>query len=473
VILGDPVNQPSDLHTVKTPRFSNCTDIEEQGTGMSIDRDKKLIVDLLTRLSGQERRAHRSISMTPSENVLSPLARLPFVLDAYSRYFLDDLRLFGRWFFHGGKEIGSIEQEVLLPLFRTMARARHVNVRPISGLNCMTVVLAGLTNPGDVVFTVPLEAGGHASTPVVAGRFGLQVRPIPFSNPFDIDMNRLETELAQLRPAVLYIDQSTLLFPIDPLPLRKLIDAVSSETVLHYDSSHVNGLILGGAIFNPLERGAHCFGGSTHKTLPGPHKGFFATNDDTLSLQIQEMSDHFVSHHHLAEVISLTVTLIEMQLCGGNHYARRVIANARNFARVLSERGVFVAAADRGFTASHQVWAIPGTKYSMDELAERLYRCGIIVNNFNGLPGIAQPAFRLSLAEATRMGATELDAANLAGIFADALGGEVQETSLQQRVDQLCRKLNRPHYCFELDKLRLLGVPNELKALLEALFAPA
>src|SRR5205823_6268942 len=159
-----------------------------------------------------------------------------------------------------------------------------------------------------------------------------------------IDMSGLEAELIKTRPAVVYSDQSTLLFPIDPRPLRELIDLVSPEIILHYDSSHVNGLILGDALFNPLERGAHSFGGSTHKTLPGPHKGFFATNDESLARRVQAASDHFVSHHHLADVVSLAVTLIEMQECSGDVYAHRVIANAQNFARVLFDQGICVAA---------------------------------------------------------------------------------------------------------------------------------
>ena len=69
------------------------------------------------------------------------------------------------------------------------------------------------------------------------------------------------------------------MFPIDPQPIRNLIDKLSPETILHYDSSHINGLIFGKALFNPLTRGAHCYGGSTHKTLPGPHKGFLAMNE--------------------------------------------------------------------------------------------------------------------------------------------------------------------------------------------------
>lgn len=210
-----------------------------------------------------------------------------------------------------GKDLGTIEQEYLYPLLKEAAQAQYVTTKPISGINCMTIALSALSKPGDTIYTVPITVGGHVSTLHVAEGLGLTVKHIPFLNPYDINYEELETCLIKDNPAIVYIDQSTFLFPIDPYPIRQIINKNNLRSYIHYDSSHINGFILTHVMDNPLERGAHCFGGSTHKTLPGPHKGFLATNNQELYIKIQNKSDHFVSHSHMARSISLAITLLE------------------------------------------------------------------------------------------------------------------------------------------------------------------
>jgi len=48
--------------------------------------------------------------------------------------------------------------------------------------------------------------------------------------------------------------------------------------IKYYDVSHNAAFIIGKQHPNPLEDGYDAFGGSTHKTIPGPQKAFFATN---------------------------------------------------------------------------------------------------------------------------------------------------------------------------------------------------
>jgi glycine hydroxymethyltransferase len=179
---------------------------------------------LLDLLQSHDRRARRSLNFTPSENVLSPLARMPFVMDTYSRYFFEHMRLFGEWFFFSGIEAGLIQAEVLEPLLRELAHAQYVDTRPISGLNCMTVAMAGLCRSGGTMLTVPAESGGHMSTTTVAARLGIRTLPIPMSETHFVDLDGLDRLLAAERPDLIYIDQSNQLFPIDPKPIREVVD---------------------------------------------------------------------------------------------------------------------------------------------------------------------------------------------------------------------------------------------------------
>ena len=410
------------------------------------------LVDVLAALVAGQAAAHTSLVLTPSENILSPLARLPFVLDSYSRYFFDHLSKFGSWSFYGGLSEGDIELRVLQPLLRELAAAPHVNVQPLSGLSCMVVAMSALTTPGDTVVCVPEEAGGHMSTAGVARRLGLHPLFLPMADNYTVDLEQFARLLAEHRPALVYLDQSTQLFPLDPAPLRAAIDEYSPETLLHFDASHINGLVLAGALANPLDRGADTFGGSTHKTLPGPHKGFLATRSDGLAERINDSSAVFISHHQPAAVVSLTITLLELRDCGGAAYAATILDNAKILARALHDRGVIISAAERGFTGCHQVWARPGQPDGGVELGTRLQRAGLLVNRV-GVPGVTGTALRLSVAEFTRLGGGRPETEELAAVLADAIVDDAPVDALLPRVQRLRAWLDRPRYCFDPDNL--------------------
>src|SRR5436853_1776389 len=93
-------------------------------------------------LSMHECKLKRSFSFIPSENMISPLSRLAYLSDSYSRYFFGEKEVFGQWSFQGGSIIGEIQTEILMPLFRKLARAEYIDVRSISGLTGMTLALA-------------------------------------------------------------------------------------------------------------------------------------------------------------------------------------------------------------------------------------------------------------------------------------------------------------------------------------------
>jgi glycine/serine hydroxymethyltransferase len=374
--------------------------------------------------------------------------------------------------FFGGIESGELQLDHTVPLLQDLSKAQYVDVRPLSGLNCMAIVMSGLCESGDLMYTVPESWGGHMSTRHVAQRFGIRTKQMGMID-HELDLEALASALKQDKPRLIYIDQSTELFPIDPKPIKELIERYSSNTFLHYDSSHNNGLILGEALPNPLERGADSFGGSTHKTFPGPHKAFIATNSEVVRDLIEPRAYHMVSHHQPAAVASLGITLFEFRDCGGAQYAKQVLINSRRFAKRLHEMGILVAASERGFTDCHQVWTQPAAGLDCNSIADALYRCGLLVNKLPGLPTLEGPALRLSLAEFTRMGGFEKHVDELAGIFAAILSGnELSDIQLDLRakqVEALRAELPTPSYCYTSAQLRDLGAPAKFIDLLSAL----
>jgi glycine hydroxymethyltransferase len=383
-----------------------------------------------------------SFSLIPSENVLSSLARDMLVGDLYSRYYFEEDRGSSAWAFPAGRAVGELLDEVLVPRLREFARAQFIDLKSNSGISNMIVAMAAHCDPGDTLLCLPAALGGHASTATVARRLGLEVFEIPHLG-VDVD----EAGLAELcrRTAVrlVYIDQSHVLFPVETDRLRFILNDIGSSAAIHVDSSHCNALIFGGVHPNPLESGADSFGGSFHKTFPGPHKAFIATNSPELAKGIKAQSAHLISHGHAGELVALAIVLEQFAQAVPSVYASRIVANARAFAGRLAEGGLSVAAADRGFTDTHQVWVGASDAFVLPGASQRLFQAGILVNTFGGLPGISQGGVRLGLNEATAIGLHPAEARDLATLFVDAARGATGP-NLKARVAELRRRCVSP-----------------------------
>ncbi|NHB89166.1 PLP-dependent transferase [Photorhabdus tasmaniensis] len=407
-------------------------------------------------------RSKSIISLVPSENILSPLARVPYLLDVQARYYLDDLRLFGERCFPSGIDVEEIENDILIPTLSTLSKAKYISIRPISGLNAMTIGISALTSPGDRVLSVPMNYGGHASTSYVIKCLGLKYTALEFCNVDTLDLEKLESCLKEFKPRLIYIDQSTFLVPLDPLPIREIVDRVSPGTMIFFDTSHTNGLILGESLPNPLDRGADIFGGSTHKTMPGPQKGFLATNQEKLFEKIQLEADHLVSHHHSASVLSLAITVDEFINCKGKEYCQQLVKNSKKLYENLQCEVFNVQHPVYNMNPCHQIW-FQGRNISNSTIFTNLNKVGIKVNKVKTFPGNFGGGFRISVAEFTRLGAKNKDIEQLSSILKSAVISsscfDVEDCS--DKVKYLKRQVSKPKYCYD--------VPSDFYSRLELL----
>jgi glycine hydroxymethyltransferase len=396
---------------------------------------------ILDVLEQHERHAGRVINMVPAENSMSAFAKLPMMLDVYHRYHFNVASAPDEWNFRGAEDVADLER-LTLDLLRELTGAAHVNIRPLSGLHGMTVVLSALAAPGATVMSVSPEQGGHYATASLAVRFGLRVCHLTGPDAHTIDWDAAARTLREQHPALIYIDQSNCLFPLDVGALARLRDAECPEALLHVDCSHWLGLVLGGQLPNPLDCGADSFGGSTHKTFPGPHKAIVATRRQDLRDRVYRAQFEMISSHHLGSTISLGMALLEFKLCGGRRYAAALLQNTRLLGAELHRRGVGVVAAERGFSGGHQLW-IRTAPDGIDAYAasDRLYRAGIRVNAFPELPGIAERAIRIGVNEATYHGLQPADMTTLADVFAAAVFDREPGEALAEQVARL-----RAHY---------------------------
>lgn len=390
-----------------------------------------------------------TISLVPSENILSPMARMPYGMDFQSRYFLDDQRLFGYWCFPNGASISEVENEMLIPNLKKLTKCEYVNVRPISGLSAMTVSIAALTEPGDTVFSISPSNGGHASTGFVINKMGRRQIDIKFCDVDTIDLGMFEEDIIKYRPSMIYLDQSTFLSPIDCQPLKEIITRAGLTSLVLYDASHTNGLIFGGCIENPLNRGADVWCGSTHKTFPGPQKGIICTQDHDIYKLIEKAADHLVSHHHSASIISLAITVDEFINCGGTEYANQIMTNGNEFSRLLKQLNYIVPTPSDGKHV-HQIWFNVPYGSSAEFNNSKLSSVGIAANWVTNLPGNQCLGYRVSLAEVTRRSANKQDVGKLVTLLDMLFRAEtaILPKELQEELEALSWKLRQPAYCY-------------------------
>jgi len=69
----------------------------------------------------------------------------------------------------------------------------------------------------------------------------------------------------------------------------------------------------------------------------------------------------FVSNSHVHHIAALGVALEELDLYG-KAYAQQVVRNAQTLATALDSEHVEIFAREKGYTQSHQIWAIIGEK---------------------------------------------------------------------------------------------------------------
>jgi glycine hydroxymethyltransferase len=407
------------------------------------------IADFIQLLSENEEAAGRTLSMVPSENSMSALAKLPFMLDVYHRYFFNRDYNPNRWNFRGSELTGRLEIEATDAILAELGKAKYVNSRPLSGLNAMTLVLAALGGrPGATILTVAPDNGGHYATIDVARRMGLRVKYLPSIDIHTFDYAAAGEVIAASRPSLVYVDQSNCLFPMDVSQISSVVKHAYLETVLHVDASHWMGLVLGGAHPNPLDCGADSFGGSTHKTFPGPQKAVFLTRRQDLATKVRQAEDYLISSHHFAATLSLGIALMEFRDFGGSAYAQNILHNTRRFAECIHAAGIPVEGADLGFSAGHQLW-IDTERVGLPARAvsDLLSRAGLLINVQPFLPGIPHEVVRIGLNEATFRGLGAEDMAELADIFGAAAFGRARSVILANRVAALRSNASHPYGC--------------------------
>jgi glycine hydroxymethyltransferase len=344
-----------------------------------------------------------SLNLFPIENRLSPRALEALSTDANNRYPYSEtpVALYG--------DVTGLNDvyDYCVDLTKQYYGARHAYVQFLSGLHTMHTVLTAVTPPGGRVMVLAPEDGGHYATITICEGYGYQVDLLPFDRTtMQIDYRGVAKRLAEQPVDVIYLDaSSTLRFP----DARKLREA-APDALLCLDASHLMGLLPAAPQTLVLDGGFDTISGSTHKTLPGPQKGLLVTDSDTMAEKVGARIPYTASSSHSASVGCLAITLEEL-LPVRVAYAEQVIANARELAEQLAQRGFEIAGKEFGWTDTHQVWAHFPQGSGPHTWGRLLTRAGLRSTSCAG------PGLRLGTQELTRSGMKQDDMGAVAGLL--------------------------------------------------------
>lgn len=391
------------------------------------------------------------INLVASENVASPAVLRALSTDLagrYGDYAGRDLR--ARKYL-GNRHICEME-ETVNELARRLFRARHVELRALSGHVAGVSILLALARPGDTILELGPHSGGHrvAAKLLQGCHLPLQVEFLEFdAEEYNLDVEGIARQVRSLRPRLVILGSSLFLFPHPVAAIAEILRD-QPDTTLAYDGSHVLGLIAGGEFQSPLEEGADVVFGSTHKTFFGPQGGLIYSDDEELMAQISEaVYPGLVTNHHLARVAALGMAMAELERWG-EAYGQATIGNAKQLAAELVECGIPVVGAASGYTESHTVLIQTQGLGKARKLALRLEEAGIIVTDVKLPHELGSEGLRLGAQEITRQGLRCEDMGDIAAFFERVLlRGEAPPLIYEAVRGFTQGRCAKPAFCFE------------------------
>ncbi len=362
------------------------------------------------------------LSLTANENYPSKLVRLTSGSTAGAFYhcsFPFEVPN-GEWHFPEPGHMNAIADQVRAQ-GKNLLGAQAFDWRPNGGSTAEQALMLAACKPGEGFMHFAHQDGGHFALESLAQKMGIQIFHLPVDpQTLLIDVPKLD-EMVRRNPQIriVILDQS---FKLRWQPLAEIRAVLPDSCTLTYDMSHDGGLIIGGVFDSPLSCGADVVHGNTHKTIPGPQKGYIGFKSASHPLLMDTslwVCPHLQSNCHAEQLPSMWAAFKEMEVFG-REYAPQIVSNAKALARGLHDLGLDVSGESFGFTETHQVhFAVGSLQQALDLCVNSLHAGGIRSTNIEipGKPGVH--GIRLGTQAMTRRGMKEADFAVVAGFIAD------------------------------------------------------
>ncbi len=387
------------------------------------------------------------LALISSENTSSRLLRSSYLMglsDQYCSRLPEEADKIGNLAFGNIQtldRVNAMTRDIVQEVFK----AEECDVRLLSGLSGLTVLLFSLFENGDTMYKMYDLHGGHLSVKPIAERLNLNIVEMLLGKDYHFDLKDFEEKWKRNPAKTIFLDSSYVLFPY---PLKEISEIVGDDVTIMYDASHMVALIAGGMFQEPFAEGADIIHSTAHKSMWGPQKSIILFKEKgELSDRVHHMvKDVLVSNTHMHHIFALYIAMAEFKEFG-REYARSIYNNAKALADNLQSNGVEIAAKEYGYTESNQFWIDFDTQRDAIANFQKLERLGIS-SNVIFLPG-NRWGLRIGVNSITRLGAREGDMKILARIMSDLFNNRKDTVKLKKELYEFKGDLGGIKYSFD------------------------
>jgi len=348
--------------------------------GQLSNQDPEIAGVLLSELG----RLRGGLQLIASENLTSP-AVLAALGSTLSNKYAEGYP--GRRYYGGCSEVDKAES-IGIERAKTLFGADHANLQPHSGASANQAVYGAFCKPGDTILAMSLPHGGHlthGSKVSFSGKWFNAVHYGVDKKTEDIDYAQV-AELARAHhPKLIIAGGSAIPRLIDFEFFRNIADEVGA--IFWVDAAHFIGLVAGKAIPSPVPY-ADVVTFTTHKVLRGPRGGMLVCKQEHAAKMDKAVFPMMQGGPLMHCIAAKAVNLLECAQPAYQAYARQVIANARQLADSLGEKGIRPIT---GGTDTHlSLHDLQGVGVSGKDAETRADAAGIVLNK-NAIPFDPQP----------------------------------------------------------------------------------
>jgi len=422
-------------------------------------------------------RQSECFNLIPSESTPSLLVKMCEISDPSGRY-AEHRTMKGNevYFYQGIDFIKDVEEEAKTEIMRFFG-CSEVELRPISGQMANEVMFKAMVRflnrnrpegqpmrKMKLVMNNDLTKGGHLSSQPMGALFNYVAEnpetgkenvinfPVLKENPYKPDLEKLGEFVEFHKPELVVFGKSMFIYQEPVRFVYNIVKDWDVRPVIMFDMAHVLGLY--GEFQKPLEEGADCVTGSTHKTFFGPQRGLILANfpkgSPLRKLWLDIKSRAFpgsTSNHHLGTLLALLMAAYEMNEFK-EEYQEKVCSNAKAFARSLKDKGIPVEGDEAdGFTETHQVLIRIKEFGNGVEIARRLEENNILTN-YQALPDdetfLAPSGIRMGVQEMTRFGLNKEDFDVLSGLIAEVV---IKNRKVKEEAKKFRQNFLHMKYC--------------------------
>lgn len=398
---------------------------------------------IINLISNEIKKESNTISLIPSENVMSRLASSAYTLRSNNRYIIKS-KIGSRYFMLGRENLGKIIA-ILEHKLCSIYGVEFSITKGFSGIHNMDIIMSAISKIANKIIILDIKSGGHSKTKGIAIKHGFEVETFSLDfNTWDLNYRNLDRIVKKWKKekVFIYLDHTV---SINPLNIEKLIKNIPQTWLVYYDISHLQ-LFYFTHIFKFPKSQNFFFGGSTHKTFPGPQKSIVLLNNKKLYNLVDSEFVKNTSSVHTGSLLALLITVLEMEKFGVK-YAEDILQKTQIFAGLLNKE-LNVVGPLPNLTNTHQICIdVP----NIVQITQKLASIGIITLPMR-IPSKNISGLRFGVQELCRVGLKNKDLQILSEIIITCVKKKEISIKFKDQVRNLAKRLNNIKYILPYKK---------------------